>query len=48
MALEEVKSSQDWSCLSHGAHYYSRVKKSIENWSVCSKMALGEVGVSLP
>ena len=27
---------------------YSRVQKSIENWSVCSKMALGEVGVSLP
>ena len=23
---------------------YSRVQKSIENWSVCSKMALGEVG----
>ena len=22
---------------------YSRVQKSIENWSVCSKMALGEV-----
>ena len=27
---------------------YSRVQKSIENWSVWSKMALGEVGVSLP
>ena len=27
---------------------YSRVQKSIENWSVCSKMTLGEVGVSLP
>ena len=27
---------------------YSRVQKSIENLSVCSKMALGEVGVSLP
>ena len=27
---------------------YSRVQKSRENWSVCSKMALGEVGVSLP
>ena len=27
---------------------YSRVQKSIENWSVCCKMALGEVGVSLP
>ena len=26
---------------------YSRVQKSIENWSVWSKMALGEVGVSL-
>ena len=29
-------------------HSYSRVQKSIENWSVCSKMAQGEVGVSLP
>ena len=28
--------------------HYSRVQKSIENWSVCSKMALGEVGVSVP
>ena len=28
--------------------WYSRVQKSIENWSVWSKMALGEVGVSLP
>jgi len=28
--------------------FYSRVQKSIENWSVWSKMALGEVGVSLP
>ena len=28
-------------------HRYSRVQKSIENWSVCSKMALAEVGVSL-
>ena len=27
---------------------YSRVQKSIENWSVWSKMALGEVGLSLP
>ena len=27
---------------------YSRVQNSIENWSVCSKMAIGEVGVSLP
>ena len=27
---------------------YSRVQKSIENWSVWSKMALEEVGVSLP
>ena len=27
---------------------YSRVQKSIENWSVWSKMALGEVGVPLP
>ena len=27
---------------------YSRVQKSIENSSVCSKMALAEVGVSLP
>ena len=27
---------------------YSRVQKSIEKWSVCSKMALGEVGVSRP
>ena len=27
---------------------YSRVQKSIENWSVWSKMALGEVGVLLP
>ena len=27
---------------------YSRVQKSIENWSVWSKMALGEVGVSPP
>ena len=27
---------------------YSRVQKSIENWSVWTKMALGEVGVSLP
>ena len=27
---------------------YSRVRKSIENWSLWSKMALGEVGVSLP
>ena len=26
---------------------YSRVQKTIENWSVFSKMALGEVGVSL-
>ena len=26
---------------------YSRVQKSIKNWSVYSKMALGEVGVSL-
>ena len=28
--------------------YYSRVQKSIENWPVWSKMALGEVGLSLP
>ena len=28
-------------------HTYSRVQKSIENWSVWSKMALGEIGVSL-
>ena len=27
---------------------YSRVQKSIETWSVWSKMALVEVGVSLP
>ena len=27
---------------------YSRVQKSIENWSVSSKMALGELGMSLP
>ena len=27
---------------------YSRVQKSIENWSVWCKMALEEVGVSLP
>ena len=27
---------------------YTCVQKSIENWSVCSKMALGEVDVSLP
>ena len=27
---------------------YSRVQKSIEKWSLCSKMALGEVDVSLP
>ena len=27
---------------------YSRVQKRIENWSLWSKMALGEVGVSLP
>ena len=27
---------------------YSRVQKSIENWSECSKMVQGEVGVSLP
>ena len=27
---------------------YSHVQKSIENWSVWSKIALGEVGVSLP
>ena len=27
---------------------YSRMQKSIENWSVCSKMAPGEVGVLLP
>ena len=27
---------------------YSRVQKSIENWPACRKMALGEVGVSLP
>ena len=32
----------------HLIHGYSRVQKSIENWSVCSRMALGEVGVSLP
>jgi len=31
-----------------GGYIYSRVQKSIENWSVWSKMALGEVGVSLP
>ena len=29
------------------ASTYSPVQKSIENWSVCSKMTLGEVGVSL-
>ena len=27
---------------------YSRVQKSIENWSVSSKVALGEVGMPLP
>ena len=27
---------------------YSRVQKSIENWSVWAEMALGEVGLSLP
>ena len=31
-----------------GPCIYSRVQKRIENWSVWSKMALGEVGVSLP
>ena len=29
-------------------YIYSRVQKSIENWSAWSKMALGEVGVPLP
>ena len=29
-------------------HIYSRVQKSIENWSVWSEMDLGEVGVPLP
>ena len=24
--------------------FYSRMQKSIENWSVCSKMVLAEVG----
>ena len=30
------------------SEHYSRVQKSIENWSVWNKMTLGEVGVSLP
>ena len=51
--LEKVSISEDNFYKYNSGHVhkttaYSHVQKSIENWSVCSKMALGEVDVSLP